>query len=114
MEERLQALRAAGAILLNQAVLLRGVNDQADALAELSTRLLDAGVLPYYLHQLDRVRGAHHFEVSESEGLLLLAELKKLLPGYAVPRYVREIAGEESKSAVGLGSGAGLGLALGG
>ncbi len=97
LEGRLRALRAVGAVLLNQAVLLRGVNDTIDAQADLAQRLLDAGVLPYYLHQLDRVWGAHHFEVPETEGLRILAALRERLPGYAVPRYVREVAGEASK-----------------
>ncbi len=97
VEAKLRALRTAGAILLNQSVLLRGVNDDAQALAELSERLLDSGVLPYYLHQLDRVRGAHEFEVPEEEGLALMEELRLRLPGYGLPRYVREIAGEASK-----------------
>lgn len=95
-----KSLRAAGAVLLNQSVLLRGVNDSADALEELSLRLLDVGILPYYLHQLDRVRGAHHFEVPDTEGLRLMDELRTRVPGYAMPRYVREIAGERSKTAI--------------
>ncbi len=97
VEDRLSALRAAGATLLNQAVLLRGVNDNADALVALSERLLDCGVLPYYLHQLDRVRGAGHFEVPEEEGSGLMKDLRRRLPGYGVPKYVREVAGELSK-----------------
>lgn len=99
--EKARALRAAGAILLNQSVLLRGVNDTVDAQEELSLRLLDAGILPYYLHQLDRVRGAQHFEVPEAEGLRLMDELRTRVPGYGLPRYVREIAGEKSKTEVG-------------
>jgi L-lysine 2,3-aminomutase len=78
---------------LNQSVLLRGINDSAEVLAELSERLIDLGVLPYYLHQLDRVRGATHFEVDASQGLRLIEELRRKLPGYAVPRYVHEQAG---------------------
>jgi EF-P beta-lysylation protein EpmB len=91
-------LRHAGVLLLNQAVLLRGVNDSVDALDALSRRLLDFGVTPYYLHQLDRVAGSAHFEVPESEGLRLVEALQARLPGYAVPRYVREIAGKRSKT----------------
>jgi EF-P beta-lysylation protein EpmB len=91
-------LVAAGIPTLNQAVLLRGVNDSAKTLIELSERLLDLGVMPYYLHQLDRVAGAAHFEVPVSEGLRLANELRRRLPGYAVPRYVREIAGEPHKT----------------
>ena len=94
----LAGLRKTGALLLNQAVLLRGVNDDAEALANLSRALIARGVLPYYLHQLDRVRGTSHFEVGEAEGRALVAELRGKLPGYAVPRYVREIAGETGKT----------------
>lgn len=90
-------LRAAGATVLNQSVLLRGVNDDAGALAALSERLFAAGVLPYYLHQLDRVQGAAHFEVSDSRALELMDSLRTQLPGYLVPRLVREVAGDTSK-----------------
>ncbi len=91
-------LRKAGITLLNQSVLLRGVNDSLEALVQLSERLSDHGVLPYYISQLDRVQGAAHFEVPETRGLELIAQLRAKLPGYAVPRYVREIAGEANKS----------------
>ncbi len=90
-------LRAAGATVLNQSVLLRGVNDDADALADLSERLFAAGVLPYYLHQLDRVQGAAHFEVGDSRALELMEALRARLPGYLVPRLVREVGGDASK-----------------
>jgi L-lysine 2,3-aminomutase len=90
-----------GLTTLNQAVLLRGVNDTIDALAPLSERLIDLGVLPYYLHQLDRVQGAAHFEVPDDVGLTLIAELRRRLPGYAVPQFVREIAGAAHKAPVG-------------
>lgn len=93
----LRALRGAGAQLLNQSVLLRGVNDSADVLARLSERLLDGGVLPYYLHALDPVHGAAHFEVPDDEARRLVAQLRRDLPGYLVPRLVREIAGEPCK-----------------
>lgn len=89
-----------GIPVLNQAVLLRGVNDDAETLIELSRRLIDHRVAPYYLHQLDRVRGAAHFEVPEREGLRLVQAMRGALPGYAVPRYVRESAGERSKSPI--------------
>lgn len=94
----LAALRDAGATLLNQSVLLRGVNDSSDTLAELSTVLFDAGVLPYYLHLLDPVAGAAHFDLREAGALLLHAELQARLPGYLVPRLVREKPGRPAKT----------------
>lgn len=90
-------LREAGASLLNQSVLLRRVNDDADTLADLSERLFAAGVLPYYLHQLDRVQGTAHFEVSDDTALQLQQALRSRLPGYLVPRLVREVAGDAAK-----------------
>ena len=86
-----------GIPVLNQAVLLRGVNDSAEALIGLSRRLVDLRVMPYYLHQLDRVAGAAHFEVPISRGIELIDQLRRALPGYAVPRYVQEVAGEAHK-----------------
>jgi len=97
----LAALRGAGAQLLNQAVLLRGVNDSVDALAALSETLFEHGVLPYYLHLLDPVSGARHFDVPEGEATRLIEAMRARLPGYLVPRLVREIAGEASKRPVG-------------
>ncbi|MCE9552772.1 MAG: EF-P beta-lysylation protein EpmB [Planctomycetes bacterium] len=94
----LAKLADAGIVLLNQSVLLRGVNDEADALTDLSRRLVDLRVMPYYLHQLDRVAGAAHFEVSPDRGRKLIEELRTRLPGYAVPRYVQEVPGAESKT----------------
>jgi len=91
----------AGIPTLNQAVLLRGVNDSVAALAELSERLLDLGAVPYYLHQLDRVQGAAHFEVPIAEGLAIMEQLRARLPGYAVPRYVQETAGAAFKVPLG-------------
>lgn len=93
-------LRAAGVTLLNQSVLLAGVNDDVAALAELSEALFETHVLPYYLHVLDKVRGAAHFDLPEARALQLHQELTARLPGYLVPRLVREIAGQPSKSAV--------------
>jgi KamA family protein len=87
----------AGIPLLSQSVLLRGVNDRVEVLAELFERLVNLRVMPYYLHQLDRVTGAAHFEVAEEVGIELVNQLRALLPGYAVPRYVRETIGESSK-----------------
>jgi EF-P beta-lysylation protein EpmB len=91
-------LRAAGATLLNQAVLLRGVNDSVEALQALCERGFEGGVLPYYLHQLDRVQGAAHFEVPDAEARRLHAALAARLPGYLVPRLVRELPGEPGKT----------------
>ncbi|MFC4728880.1 EF-P beta-lysylation protein EpmB [Coralloluteibacterium thermophilus] len=90
-------LREAGSVVLNQAVLLRGVNDDVDSLAALSTRGFEAGILPYYLHQLDRVAGAAHFEVEEARARALHGALAARLPGYLVPRLVREVAGDPGK-----------------
>ncbi|MBE1159996.1 EF-P beta-lysylation protein EpmB [Dyella acidiphila] len=91
------SLRHAGVTLLNQAVLLRGVNDDAQALTALSERMFAAGVLPYYLHQLDRVQGAAHFEVTDDQALALMEAMRSRLPGYLVPKLVREIQGDPSK-----------------
>lgn len=91
-------LANAGVVLLNQAVLLAGLNDSVEAQAALSERLIELRVLPYYLHQLDRVAGAAHFEVSLSRGLEIVEKLRARLPGYAVPRYVQELAGASSKT----------------
>ena len=93
----LQQLVRAGLTVLNQSVLLAGINDNTDTLAQLCTRLANLGVVPYYLHQLDRVPGTLHFEVPESEGRRLVSELAERLPGYAVPRYVQEIPGAAGK-----------------
>jgi KamA family protein len=90
-------LRDAGATVLNQSVLLRGVNDDVGTLADLSERLFAAGVLPYYLHQLDRVHGTAHFEVDDARALELVDALRARLPGYLVPRLVREVGGDCSK-----------------
>lgn len=93
-----ERLRQNGIMLLNQAVLLRRVNDSVAAQQELAERLIEIGVVPYYLHQLDRVAGAAHFEVPIDEGRRIVAELRSRLPGYMVPRYVQEVAGEMSKT----------------
>ncbi len=90
-------LAAAGAQLLNQSVLLRGINDDAERLVTLSERLFDCGVLPYYLHQLDPVAGAAHFAIDDAAALALVATMRAQLPGYLVPRLVREIAGAAHK-----------------
>jgi len=93
----LRTLVRSGLTVLNQAVLLRGVNDSVDALAGLSERLINQGVIPYYLHQLDRVTGTAHFEIAEKRGVELINALRGRLPGYAVPQFVREIPGRPHK-----------------
>ncbi|MFM7293058.1 MAG: EF-P beta-lysylation protein EpmB [Planctomycetia bacterium] len=90
-------LAAARPLLLNQAVLLRGVNDSVAVLRELSERLVDLGIQPYYLHLLDRVRGTAAFEVDEATAKDLHDRLRAVLPGYAVPRLAREVPGEPAK-----------------
>lgn len=100
LHEACAQLRAAGVTLLNQAVLLRGVNDTVAAQVALAEASFDAGVLPYYLHQLDPVRGAAHFQVPDPEALAMHAALVGRLPGYLVPRLVREIPGAASKTPV--------------
>lgn len=97
VDAAMAALRRAGAQVLNQAVLLAGVNDSVEALAALSERSFAAGVLPYYLHQLDRVQGVAHFEVSDERALALHRELAARLSGYLVPRLVREVPGDTGK-----------------
>ncbi|MFA7542613.1 MAG: EF-P beta-lysylation protein EpmB, partial [Lysobacterales bacterium] len=94
----LHALRDGGAHLLNQSVLLAGVNDSLPALEQLSWRLHQAATLPYYLHLLDKVAGAAHFHVDEVAARHLHAQLRARLPGYLLPRLVREIAGEPAKT----------------
>lgn len=84
--------------LLNQSVLLRGVNDSVDLLGDLSERLFEVGVTPYYLHQLDPVSGAAHFHVPVAEGLQLVDLLRQRLSGYLVPKYVQEIPGKPYKT----------------
>jgi EF-P beta-lysylation protein EpmB len=96
----LSRLANAGVMLLNQAVLLRGVNDSVDAQVTLAERLVEFGVLTYYLHQLDRVDGAAHFEVPIEDGRQIVEQLRERLPGYMVPRYVQEVAGAPHKSDV--------------
>lgn len=96
----LQRLREIHVTLLNQSVLLRGVNDEAGVLVELSEALFAAGVLPYYLHLLDRVRGAAHYEVNETEASVIMNTLRERLPGYLLPRLVREQPGQLAKTPV--------------
>jgi EF-P beta-lysylation protein EpmB len=100
---QLRQLRNCTEALLNQSVLLAGVNDQAEVLARLSRRLFDSGVLPYYLHQLDKVAGAAHFAVTDSRALELHRAMTAVLPGYLVPRLVRELPGASGKTPVSYG-----------
>lgn len=96
----IRRLQSAGVMVLNQAVLLRGVNDSLAAQEALNLALFEHGVLPYYLHQLDRVAGAAHFAVPDDEALALHAALRTRLPGYLVPALVRELPGDLSKTPV--------------
>ncbi len=96
--ETLRRLVRSGITVLNQSVLLRGVNDDADSLTELSERLTNLGVIPYYLHQTDHVTGTAHFAVPDAVGFELIAELRRRLPGYAVPAFVQEIPGQLHKT----------------
>ena len=86
--------------LLNQSVLLDNVNDQAKTLIELSEKLYEYGVLPYYLHLLDPVQGAAHFSVKEADAISLMDEIRQSLPGYLMPNLVKEIAGEQAKTRI--------------
>ena len=87
-------------VVLAQTVLLRKINDDVETLENLFRRLIEARILPYYLHQLDRVAGSAHFEVPVCEGIKILAELRNRLPGYAVPVYVQEINGKKCKNVI--------------
>ena len=93
-------LKYSGWTLLNQSVLLKDVNDKADTMAKLCSKLFEQGVLPYYVHQLDHAKGVAHYEVSDEEARSLIEKIRRVLPGYLVPRLVREIAGEKSKTPV--------------
>ncbi|NLB62827.1 MAG: KamA family radical SAM protein [Fibrobacter sp.] len=86
-------MREKGIFLLNQSVLLKGINDNSKVLAELSEALLSQGVLPYYLHQLDRAQGTQGFEVDTTTALKIMDKLRQILPGYLVPKFVQEVAG---------------------
>lgn len=101
LQARLLALKQTGITVLNQAVLLHGVNDDIGTLKNLSERLFAAGVLPYYLNLLDKVKGTQHFMVDDQTGIDLVAQLRQQLPGYLVPRLIRETAGQPSKTLIG-------------
>ncbi|HEY7866641.1 MAG TPA: EF-P beta-lysylation protein EpmB [Psychromonas sp.] len=93
-------LNQAGVQLLNQSVLLKGVNDNSQALVALSEALFEAHILPYYLFLLDKVQGAQHFDLPEQRAIQLVQKMSVALPGYLVPRLSREIAGEKSKTLI--------------
>jgi EF-P beta-lysylation protein EpmB len=100
VKSALNQLKLAGVTLLNQSVLLKDINDDSVTLATLSRKLMDSGVLPYYLHLMDPVLGASHFDVDESTGVKLISALRQCLPGYLVPRLSREVPFESSKRVI--------------
>ena len=93
-----ELMQRAKITLLNQSVLLAHINDCADTLSALSNRLFDINVMPYYLHLLDKVKGAHHFDMPRKKALTIYQQLQKKLPGYLVPKLVEEIPGIAHKS----------------
>lgn len=97
LRDSMAQLKRAGVTLLNQSVLLRGVNDDDEVLATLSNALFDAGILPYYIHVLDKVQGAAHFMVDDDEARQLMKGLLSRVSGYLVPRLAREIGGSRAK-----------------
>jgi EF-P beta-lysylation protein EpmB len=100
VQEKMHLLHSQGVLLLSQTVLLKGVNDTALLLEELMKRLISCRILPYYLHQLDRVQGTSHFEVPIEKGKHLMATLRENLPGYCIPRYVQETPFDRSKTPI--------------
>ncbi|RIY33528.1 EF-P beta-lysylation protein EpmB [Psittacicella hinzii] len=98
LQEKLASLAQAGVLLLNQSVLLKGVNNSVEVLAQLSHKLFQAGILPYYLHLLDKVTGASHFYVSDEEALALYRELQEQTSGYLIPKLAREEVGKKNKT----------------
>jgi len=96
----MQTYQQANLTLLNQTVLLKDINDQAETLITLSQALFQQGILPYYCHLLDRVSGSAHFEVPETEAIALWQQIRTALPGYLVPKLVREIAGQPNKTPI--------------
>ena len=98
----LEPLRAAGIPLFNQSVLLKGVNDDPNVLIELSEKMFDCGIIPYYLHLCDSVQGAAHFDISEEKAVKIVNEMLAHLPGFLMPRLVREIAGQTNKTPINL------------
>lgn len=98
--ESLKLWNQSGWTILNQSVLLKNINDNSTSLVELSNKLFEQGVLPYYLHLLDRVKGTKHFEVAEDEAVKIHQQMAARLPGYLVPRLIREIAGQPNKTII--------------
>ncbi|MDG1820062.1 MAG: EF-P beta-lysylation protein EpmB [Porticoccaceae bacterium] len=98
--ESIRRLQDSGIKVLNQSVLLRGINDSADCLAELSEKLFDCDVMPYYLHLFDPVAGASHFDIDEQRARKIYADLQAILPGFLVPKLVREIPNKPSKTTI--------------
>ena len=96
-QQAFELLKTAGATMLNQAVLLSGINDSVERQTDLALTLFDQGVLPYYLHLPDPISGTHHFYLDEATAMDLHAKIHARLPGYLVPRLVKEIAGEPGK-----------------
>lgn len=96
----LKSIQKLGIPILNMSVLLKGINDNVEALKELFDTLANHGIFSYYLNQLDRVQGAAHFEVPEWRGKELIRELAATLPGYAIPKYVKEMTGKPGKTMI--------------
>lgn len=101
-EKALQPLKEKHITLLNQSVLLNNINDNSDTLCQLSERLFDVGILPYYLHLLDPVAGAAHFDVKPEKAVAIAKQMMATLPGFLMPKLVQEIAGEANKTAINL------------
>ena len=102
LNNALEPLIAARIPLFNQSVLLKGINDNANILCALSEKLFDTGIQPYYLHMFDKVQGVAHFEVAEQEAITIIKETMAILPGFLMPKLVREIAGEANKTPINL------------
>jgi len=100
VQRAMTALKSCDITLLNQSVMLAGINDSASTLVALSEALFSVGILPYYIHMPDKVRGAAHFDVTEARAREIIQTMKQQLPGYLVPRLVREIPGEAAKAAL--------------
>ena len=100
IKNKMALLKNIGITILNQSVLLKNINDNAKTLVDLSHKLFECHILPYYLHLLDPVTGTSHYEVKHSNAKLLIKEVSSKLSGYLVPKLVQEIAGMPSKTLV--------------